>query len=282
MTTHAVLKKIESLLGESSELRMRGGLEAEAREIARVWQERHSGEGNWPFQIARRRAAGEVLQYLLGVQYFYEHEYEVSPGVLVPRPETEILVDEGIRFGKNSRSELGFEFGVGSGIVSIEFLAHFPALQMVGVEVSEVARSIASKNASRILREGASRLILLDGVLENPMRPLREWVLASGRRADFLVSNPPYLLRDSCEIDADVWAHEPASALFAQASDGLDYYRYIVESAQSLLTTEGWIAVEIAHERARATCAVFEDAGWVVSLKDDLSGRPRVLMANRA
>lgn len=281
MTTHEVLKKIEVILNESEALRARGGLAAEAREIARVWQERHESDSDWPLAVARRRAQGEVLQYLLGVQYFYEHEYRVREGVLIPRPETEILVDTLVKRLNLDHDEcLGFEFGVGSGVISIELLSRFSGLKVVGCEVSSIARDVAQENALQILGD-LKRFSILDGSHVDPMQSLRGWTAANGRRADFLVSNPPYLLKDSREVDTDVISHEPDEALFARESDGLDYYRHFVESAGELLTANGWIAVEIAHERAMETRELFEGSGWAVTLINDLTGRPRVLMANR-
>lgn len=301
LTTHEFLKKIETELSLSAALRARGSLLSESeqiacaclrrlhgREVSRVElysQSSVEGDIEWALSTARRRAQGEPLQYLLGVQYFYSHEYLVRKGVLIPRPETEILVDTIIKriqsLGSLNCEYLGFEFGVGSGAISLELQSHFSELKMVGCEISSVAREVARENALQILGQQASRFHILSGALENPMQPFQEWVLSKGRKADFLVSNPPYLLRSMSEADLDVAQHEPEDALYARTDDGLDFYRAFIESAHEILTKEGWIAVEIASERAKETQTLFENAGWSVSLHDDLTGRSRVLMANQ-
>jgi release factor glutamine methyltransferase len=208
----------------------------------------------------------------------------VSPQVLVPRPETELLVVHAIQVlrGKGamgSREGLGLEIGLGSGAISIELLAEFPTLRMIASELEEGAASVARGNARDILgAAGVGRLeVRLTGAAGSVLEPLREAL--DGRRADFLISNPPYLDPQADEADEEVRAQEPAAALFAPAGDALFFYREIARGARGLLSPEGSVFVEMPHERAGAIRALFEESGWAVQTIPDLNERDRVLAA---
>jgi release factor glutamine methyltransferase len=223
--------------------------------------------------MVARRAAGELLQHVTGFQQFLGHAYETGPSALVPRPETELLASEAI--AALSGPALGLEIGVGTGVLSIELLQAFPGLRMVASELSSKASALASRNAQAILRDPA-RLEL------RAARGARDvWGPFAGLTpADFLISNPPYLLR-SGEAEDDVARQEPGEALYAPEGDPLFFYREIAAGARHALTARGKVFVELAHERALETKAVFEGQGWRVELVDDLNGRPRVLVAER-
>jgi len=233
-----------------------------------------------------RRVRGVLLQHVLGEWHFLDHTYTVGPEVLVPRPETEILVEELAReLARNPGADqvfLGAEIGLGSGIISTELLSRFKGLSMVATEISVPALEIARGNAAKIL--GESRLTRdwdarLTDPEESPCQAL-EAILA-GRRPHFLVSNPPYLDPgvSSPEVEDEVRAQEPHAALFAPAEDLLYFYGDIAEHAPYLLAKEGLIALEIPHERSPQLRDLFETFGYQVRLVQDLTGRDRVLMA---
>jgi release factor glutamine methyltransferase len=225
--------------------------------------------------VARERAQGKPLQYLLGFEQFGEHVYEVTPAVLIPRQETEILFRVAIeRLQELGAPRSGLELGVGSGVLSIELLHHFSSLSMQASELSESAIHLAEKNAARILSE-PRRLKFLPR--ESPL------VVLQGMRtsADFLISNPPYLDPDKEEeLTSEVKLYEPTHALFAPAGDPLYFYRGIAEEAPRHLKSLGFVFLEIPHERADAIAAIFRMGHFRdIQITPDLTGRPRVLTA---
>jgi release factor glutamine methyltransferase len=231
--------------------------------------------GERVLKLAAARAEGGLLQHLTGVQAFLDHEYEVGPDVLVPRPETEILARAAMdalaaEFGDEGPG-LGFELGVGSGILSVELLHRFPRLRMAATEVSPRAAARARANADRILGHEGARRLEITLVPEGQALPLPP----SAAGASFLVSNPPYLVRAD-EIDDEVRRHEPAEALYAPEGDPLFFYRAIAEGAPG-----GQAFVELASERAQDIEAVFAERGWSTRVIRDLNGRERVLHARR-
>jgi len=302
-TFEEAIKMATIILGTSPALVERGSLESEAEQIVIGSFRRATGRGrtfgrndlyvrvmeSFPKEagellvvMANRRAHGEPLQYLLGYQTFLNHEYDVDPSVLIPRPETEILVYEVTQTLKRQieQPRLGIEIGVGSGCVSIELLKLFPGLSMIGTEVSEGAMGVAKKNAEKILGPDFSERfdLRLAKVGHEVFEPLEDAPGLSIGRADFIVSNPPYLLADEKEVDPDVRNHEPKEALFAPAGDPLYFYRKIVEEAEAILKPSGYIFFECPHERIDRIGSLF-GGDWRVDGYRDLNERPRVLRA---
>jgi release factor glutamine methyltransferase len=244
-------------------------------------------------KIVESRTAGHPLQYATGFQVFLDHRYKVGPGVLIPRPETEILVEtvvDKLRTKGIGSKIFGAEVGVGSGAISIEILATLPEAAMVGTDVSPQALEYAETNTERILGVGAmpTRLHLLKSMDREPVLQPIAWHLAqelnpNRTKLDFLVSNPPYLAKDD-EIARDVLENEPREALFADPIKGEDdcrFYREFAEQAGSLLKPQGFIAMEVPHNRANKIRKLFEDIPrnrWKIDLLLDLTGRPRVMI----
>ncbi len=230
------------------------------------------------------RNFGQPLQHLLGYQTFFESEYLVGPQVLIPRPETECLVASVIRSwdGLGSVPAQGIEIGLGSGVISIELLRHWRGLRMIASEVSSPAIALAVRNAERILGDGvdgAQRLRILS--LDEPIQVMEPFSQLKAK-ADFLVTNPPYLVRGLEEVEAEVATYEPHLALFAPADDPLYFYRQIAAQAGSYLKLGGFIFAELPHERALPILNLFESAGWCAEVQLDLTQRERVLIARRA
>jgi release factor glutamine methyltransferase len=224
-------------------------------------------------ELCAQRASGMPLQYLTQCQGFYDHDYVVRPGVLIPRPETEQLLEQAIaRVQERFSSGLGWEIGLGSGVLSIELLAFFPQLRMQASECSETAFFCAQENAQRILGKDARRLEFLRA------RGRREvWEPFEGKKADFLISNPPYLDR-SCqeqEVEPQVLLYEPEEALFPEG-DCLFFYRSIAKRVWEFLHPDGMIFLEIPHERAEEIAVLF--GHWKTQIFYDLNQRPRVLV----
>jgi release factor glutamine methyltransferase len=242
---------------------------------------------------AKSRKEGIPLQHIFGVQTFLHHEYRVSPDVLIPRPETELLVVEVIEYfrKRNKQPLLGLEVGLGSGVISIELLSEFSDLRMLASEVSPDAIEVAKENAEAILgkkiwgKERFEARLEILGVDEahHVLEPfwLPGLVDDAAKKADFLVSNPPYLV-PSDEIGHDVLHHEPHLALFSPAEDPIYFYRKIAEKAHECLSPSGVVFLEIATERSGKLQEAFEETGgWSVEIRPDLTGRDRILVAER-
>jgi release factor glutamine methyltransferase len=233
-----------------------------------------SGEKVIVFSL--KRAEGKPLQYILGYSAFLNHEYQVNPDVLIPRPETEVLVTEALKILKPLNPALGLEIGIGSGIISIELLSSIAGLIMIATEVSPGASQLAKLNARTILGEETRLSILKPDAALDVMKPFTN---EKTHGADFLISNPPYLDRTQKECDHDVIATEPASALFPEGPDPLYFYKEISKLAPQVLKKGAYVFLEIASERAELTRAIFEAELWETTLVKDLNQRDRVLVS---
>lgn len=306
MTFEDALKLARDLLSRSPALLRKGTLETESEQIVIGAFRRATGRGRTfsradlyvrvihpfpsegvPFitRFCEERVQGKALQYVLGYQYFLNHEYEVDPSVLIPRPETEILVFETMQFLKRDGIDpkLGVEVGLGSGCVSIELLKIFHRMTMVASELSTEAQAVAERNARAILGEGpqgTGRLkIRTPKSATEVLEPFPE-PAADGQaiRADFIVSNPPYL-DDFSEMDEEVEQNEPHHALLAPHGDPLYFYRRIAEDAPKLLVPKGLVFLEVPHERAREVADLYRAKDYEVAVMRDLTDRERVVRA---
>ena len=193
-----------------------------------------------------RRARREPLQYILGSQEFYGLDFVVTPAVLIPRHDTEVLVEEAMkRAAANARI---LDIGAGSGCIAVALAKHLPQAEVFGVEQSAEALAVARENASRL----GVRVTLCAGSLFEPF---------SDARFDLIVSNPPYIpTAELATLQPEVRDHEPHGALDGGV-DGLDYYRRIVAAAPSHLSAGGWLLVEVGHDQAQDVLAMFASAG---------------------
>ncbi len=231
-------------------------------------------------KIAEARAQGLPLQYLTGFQQFLDSEYEVTPAVLVPRPETEALVVELIRWfeSKSRLPAAGLEIGLGSGAISVSLLKHFPQLRIRASELSESAIEVAVRNATKIIPERMEKGDLLILKAHEPVTVWSPFEAVGTPPADFIISNPPYLqLGDP--MDEDVVLHEPQEALFAPPGVPLHFYREIAKGGRKYLNAEGVVLVEIPSFRAKEIREVFEAERWNVRIMQDLGGNDRMIEA---
>jgi release factor glutamine methyltransferase len=294
------LRVAKKILSKNRDLISRGVIETEAEQLVMAAYRQATGtklnrvdfytrmRDAFPPQAAHlvlvwcnSRAEGKLLQHFTGVQVFLDHEYQVGPDVLVPRPETEVLLVSAAAelLGNQVTPSLGMEIGIGSGILSIELLVRFPGLRMFASEVSPEARKRAQENALQILGDGPKgqqRLKILPA-----LDPSDVWEAFSSEvtpgSADFVISNPPYLIQGE-GIEPEVAMYEPHVALFAPAKDPLYFYRKIAEQASNFLKPRGFAFAEMPHERASEIGALFSHASWDVHLIEDLNQRQRVLV----
>jgi release factor glutamine methyltransferase len=224
--------------------------------------------------LVRRRASREPLQHILGTQAFWRHEFLVTPDVLIPRPETERLVERSLEALKDVARPLIVDVGTGTGCIALSLAAERPDAEVHAIDISSAALDVALDNARRLGLEG--RVGFHHGDLLAPVAHL-------AGRVDLVVSNPPYV--DPGDRDAlapEVRDHDPAQALFPPHGP-IPLYRRLVTAAASSLRTGGWLVVEVGQGQAAPVEALFRDEGLVGTRLDrDLAGIIRCLSARRA
>ena len=224
----------------------------------------------------RRRAGREPLQYIIGRTGFRQLELKTDPQVLIPRPETEVLVQEVLDWAAAGRGSIGraWDVGTGTGAVALSLAAEGACTRIVATDISPEALSVAADNAERY---DLSRLVeFREGPLFEP--------LEEGERFNVIVSNPPYIAESEREgLQPEVRDWEPPEALFA-GEDGLGVIRQLVAGAPEHLMAGGLLAVECGLGQAKgiATDLNATSAFAVVRIRPDLTGRPRFVMAERA
>ena len=218
--------------------------------------------------VVKRRAKREPLQYITGKQEFYGLEFEVTRDVLIPRPETEMVVEHAIPLLNSGRSFC--EIGVGSGCIAVSILVNSPKLVGTGLDVSSSAIELARRNAERHSVSGRLRLIESD-VFER---------LPAGERFDLIVSNPPYVpIRDLDGLQPEVRDFEPVVAL-TDGLDGISIIRRIIDQAPNHLTSGGYLLMEIGFDQAAKVAQVFPGELWhEPRFFPDLQGIPRLVKA---
>jgi len=227
------------------------------------------------FEFVARRDAGEPLQYITGVQEFYGLELQVMPDVLIPRPETEHLVEAALAWAATQPGTLRIaDIGTGSGAIAIALAAHLPSAELIATDISPSALAVARSNAERLGFGQRIRFVqgdLLSGV---------DAEIAAGLRFDLVASNPPYIpAGDAAEMQREVVAHEPHTALFA-GKLGLDVYQRLIPAAQSALRDGGLLAMEIGFGQRQALEQLL--IGWGdVRFVDDYANIPRVALAEK-
>lgn len=224
-------------------------------------------------EAVRRRASREPLQYITGEAAFRELTLHVDPRVLVPRPETEILVGEVLSWvADRGGSCVALDLGTGSGAIALSLLAEGPFERVVATDVSAGALDVAGANARRLE---------LDDRLELRLGPLWE-PIGDGERFDVIVANPPYVADAEREsLMPEVGEHEPGEALFA-GPDGLAVIRAIAAGSPPRLAAGGLLALEVGLGQAPAVADLLGAAGYAeVRMVKDLTGRERVVRGAR-
>ena len=224
-------------------------------------------------ELIRKRSEGWPVAYLVGSREFYLLKFEVTPAVLVPRPDTETLVLEALKLLHGRQTPSVLDLGTGSGCVAISIAHQFPRAQVTAVDLSPDAIEVARRNANK---HGVSdRMSLLCGDLFDP--------LPTDATFDIIVSNPPYITHaEFAELPADVRDHEPRLALDG-GPDGLAFYRRIANEAGRRLNPGGSVLVEIGSTQEPAVRGLFETQPELTALMSvkDMAGRWRVVMAKK-
>ena len=222
-------------------------------------------------ELVQRRAKREPLAYIVGTREFYGRSFEVGPGVLIPRPETETLIDACLdRVPKDAPCRI-VEVGFGSGCIAITLAKQRPLCSVTATDTSDKAMEIAARNVVRF--EVGDRVTLLAGDV------LRS-VKAGPDLFDGLVSNPPYIQDNEREtLQPEVGQHEPSEALFA-GEDGLNVVRRIIEQAPAVLKPGAFIAMEVDPSQCEAVASLLIAGGFqATTVKRDLNGNERIVEA---
>ena len=223
--------------------------------------------------VLAQRATGMPSQYITGHQEFWGLDFVVSPAVLIPRPETEHLVETVLELARDIVRPKMVDVGTGSGCIALALAHELKSAHMYAVDVSAEALEIARANAARLQLDGRVRFVQ-SNVLE---------ALAGVHDFDFVVSNPPYVGFDEADkVQKSVREFEPRVAVFA-GEQGLDVIAPLVEQAHAALKPGGWLAVEIGYSMRDAVVNLLSPTKWEdVRVVPDLQGIPRVVATKKA
>lgn len=217
------------------------------------------------FAMIERRKAGEPVAYITGRRAFWNIELHVGPGVLIPRPDSEVLIASALEHFEGSVGPTRIlDLGTGPGTLLLAALDLWPKSTGVGVDVSRKAMSYAAANARRLGFE--SRVKLKEG----------DWAKGISETFDLILCNPPYVAEDA-ELGPGVREYEPDEALFA-GKEGLDAYRELAPQLPRLLNKGGLAAVEIGHDQAAAVTRLLARDGLQAEVATDLANRDRAIL----
>jgi len=249
----------------------------------RTWLYIHSGQDMNASDVAgfsrwvTRRQQGEPVAYIIGCKEFWSLDFAVDSRVLIPRPDTEVLVEEVLKAlainktsGKTSGSEI-LDLGTGSGAIAVALAHECPEARITATDISREALAVAAGNAER--NRVASRITFLDGNLFSPVKGC----------FDVIVSNPPYITGgDYSQLAVGVRNFEPLEALLA-GKEGMDFYEKIIPQSACHLKPGGWLLLEIGDGQKELIEGLFRQSGAYqnVAFRKDYAGRWRVVKAMR-
>ncbi|MEN3337818.1 MAG: release factor glutamine methyltransferase [Acidobacteriota bacterium] len=223
--------------------------------------------------LVARRAAREPIAYITGHREFWGLDFEVTPDVLIPRPETELVIEEARLFASEVRlPRSAVDVGTGSGCIAVALAREFLGVHVTATDISPAALDVARRNAGRLGVADRVTLIqadLLDG---------------APRAADLIVSNPPYVAAgDAPSLPPEVRLHEPHAALFGGDADGLHMVRRLLASAATHLAPGGRLIMEFGFGQDGAVREAAQNSGWeTVRVTADLQAIPRVAVLRRS
>jgi release factor glutamine methyltransferase len=210
------------------------------------------------------------IQYIIGKAWFLSNEYTVNEHVLIPRPETEELVDWIIEYAQIIAKPLQIlDIGAGSGCIPIALHLALPHCTISGLDISEEALTIAKQNATQL---NATVSWLQEDILSTTYLP---------NQYDIIVSNPPYIpFREKVNMQVQVKQFEPSIALFVNNEDPLIFYRTIARLGKQYLSQHGQLFFEMHYDQGKALLALFDEMGYHAELRQDLFGKDRMLRAS--
>jgi release factor glutamine methyltransferase len=222
-------------------------------------------------EAVARRASGEPLQYITGVQDFYGREFRVTTDVLIPRPETELLVEAALEVIAHKPAPLICDVGTGSGCIAVTLVCERTDARAVAIDVSARALAVAEDNALR------------HGVSDRMRFTISDCFESMDRTAfDLVVSNPPYVSADALPgLQREVRDHEPLVAL-SPGADGLDVIRRLLRDAPAFLKTDGYLIMEIGFDQGEKVQRLIDEKLWRLDeIRPDLQGIPRIVLVQK-
>jgi len=216
--------------------------------------------------LVERRSANEPVAHILGRQEFFGLDFAITEDTLIPRGDSETIVQAALdSAGPDARV---LDMGTGSGALLLAFLSERPAAKGMGIDISPTALAVAQGNSEALGLANRAEFRVASWLDDG-------WTDDLGK-FDLILCNPPYV-EDDAELDPDVRNFEPASALFA-GPEGLDDYRVVIPQLCKLLSPEGIAVLEIGWKQAGAVSEIASESGFQTELRQDLAGRPRVLI----
>lgn len=217
--------------------------------------------------LVKRRAGHEPLQYIVGETDFHHVKIKVEPGVLIPRPETEQLVEIILNNHKNESLRV-FDIGTGSGCIPVALKAERNGWELSAIDISDSALEIAKENA-------ALNKVEIDFFRDDVLNPAK---IPAEQQFDIIVSNPPYILQEEKDtLDAEVLNYEPREALFCSSTE--EMYGAIERFAQGRLKTFGRLYLELHEHYAEEVQRIFSERNWDAEILEDYQGKSRFLIA---
>jgi len=221
---------------------------------------------------------GKPIQYILGITEFYRLLFKVNPSVLIPRPETEELVEWAISSVGSLELAVGsiLDIGTGSGCIAISLKKNLPTFNVSAIDISTEALRTAKENAEL-------NQVTVDFIQADILNPALSHISHLTSHISIIVSNPPYVtLHDKTQMHANVTDFEPHTALFVPENDPLIFYKAIADFAKNSLKTNGLLFFEINESYGEQTVDLLKDKGFInIELRKDMSGRDRMIKANR-
>lgn len=227
--------------------------------------------------LCEKAAAGYPVQYLVGEQEFMSLPFAVGEGVLIPRWETELLVEKALNLLPSNTPILAADICTGSGAIGVSLCYYLPACYCFAVDISEKALHFARKNSER--NKVADRMAFLQGDLLMPLQERQRQYPSFA--LDIILSNPPYVTKEEMvQLPRNVH-YEPSLALYG-GEDGLDFYRRLAKESPALLKQGGWLCVECGYQQGQAIAYLWEQNGFTnVDILPDYAGKDRMVIGQK-
>lgn len=268
MKVKELLKKVPSEYKRDAEIILAYLLGISPSEILLYYDEEFRQEKKF-WTLLKERMKGKPTAYVIGEWECMGRTFKVEEEVLIPRPETEILIEETLKLIPENEEMEGLELGSGTGCIAINLLVERPKLKMVAVDIESKAVKLTKENAK--LHKVTDRLKVFLGNLFEPVK---------GRKFDFIVSNPPYIPQHFWEKLPDEVKKEGKTSLIG-GKKGYEFYEKIASYTPISLKERGFVALEIGHDQGNIVRKLFEDLGFEVEIIKDYAGYDRVVIAKR-